>query len=291
MSKTYIPKAVRNAVWNKYIGTELAKAPCFVGCGEEISFFNFECGHVISDKYGGNVSIANLRPICGTCNKSMRCNNLNEFILKYGFDRPYIYKDIELNVEENKIDSVHGFISYRLSKLYGEQIIVNKIIKDTDCCYAILSNKHCPFKNCEHSSPKCYVHINTKGMIIRCRSLECFGKSIPNKRVGINKLDLQYLFSKFLKLDFYIDTHIPIEVFVEKYIKKNEHGFIIWTNLFSKFYIWYTKNYENTDVFNKKKIKEYLEKNVFKKKCKVYQKNHFNNKKSFRGWVGFKLID
>jgi 5-methylcytosine-specific restriction endonuclease McrA len=80
-----IKAAVRTAVWNKYIGKS-AEAECFVGCGNTIGCFNFECGHVIAHSKGGLDTIQNLRPICSTCNKSMGTMNMNKFIKKYGFD-------------------------------------------------------------------------------------------------------------------------------------------------------------------------------------------------------------
>lgn len=44
--KEKIPKAVRTAVWNKYVGVDNSMSVCFVGCGEKISINNFECGHI-----------------------------------------------------------------------------------------------------------------------------------------------------------------------------------------------------------------------------------------------------
>lgn len=81
--KEKIPKAVRTAVWNNFIGNEKGVGKCYVGCGEQISQNNFECGHVISEKCGGKVILDNLRPICSNCNKSMGQKNMEDFIVKY----------------------------------------------------------------------------------------------------------------------------------------------------------------------------------------------------------------
>ena len=82
-----IPKAVKTSVWNKYIETDDPNkliGKCFVGCGSEITIANFEAGHVTAYSKGGSDKVDNLRPICGTCNKSMGTMNLLEFKETYG---------------------------------------------------------------------------------------------------------------------------------------------------------------------------------------------------------------
>lgn len=47
-----LPATLRNAVWNKYIGNNPKIGMCFC-CGfEQISFANFDCGHIVSRKFG-----------------------------------------------------------------------------------------------------------------------------------------------------------------------------------------------------------------------------------------------
>ena len=83
MSNRNIPQAVRNAVWLKYMG-EVHSGKCYCCKLETISKGVFECGHVISDKNGGKITLDNLRPICSLCNKSMGTRDMNEFIKEYG---------------------------------------------------------------------------------------------------------------------------------------------------------------------------------------------------------------
>lgn len=83
--KERIPEAVRQAVWNKYIGVNEVSGECFVKCGAPIHMSNFECGHVEAEAVGGKLTVGNLRPICSKCNKSMGVMNLIEFKEKYGF--------------------------------------------------------------------------------------------------------------------------------------------------------------------------------------------------------------
>lgn len=97
--KEFIPKAVRTAVWNKYIGSEKGISKCYVRCGEQISQSNFECGHVISERDGGLVNVENLRPICANCNRSMGTKNMMEFMKQY-----------KLNNDENSSKYIKEFI-------------------------------------------------------------------------------------------------------------------------------------------------------------------------------------
>ena len=84
-NQTVLPAAVRSAVWNTTIGIEKGMGYCFC-CGKTPIFqSNFECGHIIARKKGGKQTIPNLRPICGTCNKSMGTRNMLEFMSQYGF--------------------------------------------------------------------------------------------------------------------------------------------------------------------------------------------------------------
>jgi hypothetical protein len=80
-----IPKSLRDNVFSTYCKS-YDDAQCFTGCGEKITPFNFECGHVIAVECGGMNTIENLRPICSRCNKSMGIKNMNDFIKECGFN-------------------------------------------------------------------------------------------------------------------------------------------------------------------------------------------------------------
>ena len=80
-----IPAAVRNAVWNTYIGTKKKQGKCFCCDLEKISYANFECGHIQAKTKEGDITIPNLRPICSLCNKSMNNKHMEVFIDKYKF--------------------------------------------------------------------------------------------------------------------------------------------------------------------------------------------------------------
>jgi hypothetical protein len=86
--KAKIPSAVRVIVWNTYMGTDIASGKCLVCNFETISITNFECGHVHAECQGGETIINNLRPICGHCNKSIGGNNMEDFMMRYGIEKP-----------------------------------------------------------------------------------------------------------------------------------------------------------------------------------------------------------
>ena len=81
--KKAIPKHVKTLVWNKYIGSDKAKAPCMSCRQEEIVIRSFHCGRVISEAKGGDMTINNLRPICAACNGSMGTMSMNDFTTQF----------------------------------------------------------------------------------------------------------------------------------------------------------------------------------------------------------------
>lgn len=77
--KACIPQTVRIACWNTYIGEYIGKTLCLCCKSGYITQHQFHCGHLIAEANGGIVSIENLRPICSSCNQSMRTSNMKEF--------------------------------------------------------------------------------------------------------------------------------------------------------------------------------------------------------------------
>lgn len=69
--KTKIPKAVREQCWLVHAG-EVYKSKCAVSwCKNDITVFDFQCGHNVPESKGGRTEIQNLLPICARCNTSM----------------------------------------------------------------------------------------------------------------------------------------------------------------------------------------------------------------------------
>jgi hypothetical protein len=85
MPKKRIPKILKDLTWQKWIGDEVAKTKCLC-CGvNDIKMNSFHCGHVISEADGGPTTVENLRPVCATCNLSMRTQNMEKFKGQHGF--------------------------------------------------------------------------------------------------------------------------------------------------------------------------------------------------------------
>lgn len=104
--KKQIPKKIRQLVWNKYIGEKLGSGLCQCCKITEISQMSFHCGHITSEKNGGDMTLNNLLPICALCNSSMGSINMWDFIKTHG-----LHKDDTLNLKEEV---------KRLSKLLEE---------------------------------------------------------------------------------------------------------------------------------------------------------------------------
>jgi hypothetical protein len=79
IKKKTIPKALKIAVWNKYIGEEIGKVKCLCCNITDITQLKFHTGHIISEANNGLTNIDNLKPICESCNKSMGTKNMDEF--------------------------------------------------------------------------------------------------------------------------------------------------------------------------------------------------------------------
>lgn len=108
MPRKTIPKALKNKVWDHYIGSEFGKGQCYC-CKKNIDSKDFECGHVKAVKFGGQNTLENLRPICSCCNKSMGTQNMNQFIEEYFPSElnkviSYVYKI------ENIINTINNII-------------------------------------------------------------------------------------------------------------------------------------------------------------------------------------
>jgi hypothetical protein len=83
LKKKAVPAALRKQVWNHYIGGPIGETKCPVCRNNTIDKLGFEAGHVVPECAGGTTTLANLRPICGECNRSMGSLNMQEYALRY----------------------------------------------------------------------------------------------------------------------------------------------------------------------------------------------------------------
>ena len=81
-SSRNLPAALRKALWIKYIGADKMIGNCHV-CKHDISFMDFQGGHVVSKYHDGKNELSNLRVVCHTCNQSMGKGNMDEYIKEY----------------------------------------------------------------------------------------------------------------------------------------------------------------------------------------------------------------
>ena len=81
--KKSIPLPLKNKVWHRWIGRHIGISVCLCCKINEISQMSFHAGHIIAEKNGGKLTVDNLKPICQSCNSSMKTQNMNEFINKY----------------------------------------------------------------------------------------------------------------------------------------------------------------------------------------------------------------
>jgi len=78
--KKSIPKSLKKLCWDIHVGGHVGTTKCLCCKHQEIRQIEFHCGHVVSEKNGGEMTIDNLRPICAQCNLSMGMKNMNEFM-------------------------------------------------------------------------------------------------------------------------------------------------------------------------------------------------------------------
>jgi hypothetical protein len=81
-----ITQSFRQAIWLKYCG-ENYKYACLCCNSNEISVYNFECGHILSKKNGGKISMDNIIPICSFCNRSMGSMHMFKYIEKNNYKK------------------------------------------------------------------------------------------------------------------------------------------------------------------------------------------------------------
>ena len=92
--KEYIPKALREQVWLKYIGKKYENKCTIIWCKNIISVFDFHMGHNLPESKGGSININNLHPICARCNLSMSDNYSIDEWNKFGINKISCWRKI-----------------------------------------------------------------------------------------------------------------------------------------------------------------------------------------------------
>ena len=76
-----IPSTIRHQVWEIVNGDKMTGF-CFC-CDRSLHFRDHQSGHILAVVHGGKNTIDNLRPICGSCNRSMSSKHMYEFMQEY----------------------------------------------------------------------------------------------------------------------------------------------------------------------------------------------------------------
>lgn len=120
--KKIIPRAIRNLVWNNYIGEKKGMGICKCCKKKSITQMDFECGHIVSESNGGKTIVKNLIPICKLCNLSMGRSNMDEFIKKHGLNsrKKKAKKSVKNNIKKNNIKNIIINIISQIRKLLRE---------------------------------------------------------------------------------------------------------------------------------------------------------------------------
>lgn len=120
---------VKESVWKKYVGNT-TETTCFC-CGiTNISCFSFDAGHVDSKHKGGSNDIENLRPICGSCNSSMKTENMYDFMLRMFPQRKSVIPIEHLNFIELKKKEVEIEKQRKLVKEDQKQLCIKRELLD-----------------------------------------------------------------------------------------------------------------------------------------------------------------
>jgi 5-methylcytosine-specific restriction endonuclease McrA len=85
--KQPIPNHVKTLIWNHWVGCDKAETFCLCCKVTKISIRSFHAGHIVAESKGGDMTVKNLKPICGPCNLSMGSMNMDEFIKKFGLGK------------------------------------------------------------------------------------------------------------------------------------------------------------------------------------------------------------
>ena len=81
ITKCYRPKITKTlkmSVWKRDNGNILTEGKCYC-CSNEVTYEDFDCGHIVPVSIGGQTNIDNLRVLCRSCNSDMRTMNLEEY--------------------------------------------------------------------------------------------------------------------------------------------------------------------------------------------------------------------
>jgi len=194
MPKENIPKTIRINVWKKYNGRSY-DGKCFC-CSEIISIENFECGHVISEKNGGNVTLDNLRPICLLCNRSMSSKNMPEFQNKYYKNTDEIQKYLK------NLTNLQLKLLVKLLGITYDKDVIERIQEkySLDVIKKYINYEEQFLVKCYHKKCKCLFEIKEKTMNCSCGNHYYYTNNLFNAKTKCEicqNTNIQYMKNLF----------------------------------------------------------------------------------------------
>jgi hypothetical protein len=131
-----VPKALKDKLWDTEFGPEAGQAECYC-CNGTINSKRFEAGHIVAVANGGRTILSNLHCVCGTCNKSMGTQNMEEF--KQEFFPELMKKMEDLNLDDEDDEDVIEPCCLCFGEVMNE-LIHNKKYFD---CFKTVSHYQC----------------------------------------------------------------------------------------------------------------------------------------------------
>ena len=108
----------------------------------------------------------------------------------------YARKD---NPDEYKKLFVENVIMDNNNNFMNEELKILSVTKDIQGYNALLLNTVCPFIGKSHRKPKLYINTTENGMVLRCRSTKCFGKTHPLENyINITPKQKEVLFINYV---------------------------------------------------------------------------------------------
>jgi len=128
-TKKSLPLAVKDCIWNYYIGSHINIHKCFCCKKNMIKIDDFHAGHVLAEAQGGGDDINNLRPICSSCNSSMGKRDMIDYIKQYGL---YLISPINNLYSYDSSSSTTIIPKAIKSQIWGNYI--GEYINEHTCC-------------------------------------------------------------------------------------------------------------------------------------------------------------
>jgi 5-methylcytosine-specific restriction endonuclease McrA len=183
--KKSLPTAVKDCIWNYYIGQHINIHKCFCCKKNMIKIDDFHAGHVVAEAQGGGDDIDNLRPICSSCNSSMGKRDMIDYVKQYGLYLISPINQLHMFSEPSTNSSIPKAIR---SQLWG--IYISEFINEHTCCCCkkiritiknfeighVISKKNGGSDDIQNLRPICAVckHISNDDMIETIKKYEYY---------------------------------------------------------------------------------------------------------------------